>query len=321
MRPALKALAFRATLAGAALLLPALRLGDTPAWRHPSAVAQVPKASEMEAFDAAKELGTVEAWDAFLSNYPTGFHADLARAYVKKLAEPSAAPAAAVPQPAPPVTVSATRALEVGCAEQSRLRSENSNERAKIRFVNNSGTTLVIQWIDFSGRLKEYGVLQAGAEMTQETFTTHPWIAAYQEGSCRQMFLPAAGISTAELLPEGRLQRTPAPTAVAKRKPSRHKDEARDHGPTPEQSCRNAGMDYDGRACVARKKVKPVSQATIERRAARACVDMGMIYLNGKCAPRLKVERKSGEQNKNKPCPKGTYRNPYGKCQPNQTGG
>jgi hypothetical protein len=48
-----------------------------------------------------KSLGTVEAWDAFLSNYPTGFHADLARAYVKQLADqtpaPSPSPSAAVP--------------------------------------------------------------------------------------------------------------------------------------------------------------------------------------------------------------------------------
>ena len=38
-------------------------------------------------YDEAKGLGTVEAWDAFLSHYPTGFHANLARANVKKLAE------------------------------------------------------------------------------------------------------------------------------------------------------------------------------------------------------------------------------------------
>ena len=50
-----------------------------------------PADAEKDAFEAAKELGTVEAWDAFLSNYPTGFHADLARAYVKKLAEEPAA--------------------------------------------------------------------------------------------------------------------------------------------------------------------------------------------------------------------------------------
>lgn len=45
-----------------------------------------------------------------------------------------------------------------------------------------------------------------------------------------------------------------------------------------------------------------------------------MIYLNGKCAPKTKTERDAAANNKNKPCPAGTYRNPYGKCQPNETG-
>lgn len=56
--------------------------------------------SAKEAFEAAKELGTAEAWEAFLKSFPKGFYADLARAYLKKLAAggaPSspAAPAAA----------------------------------------------------------------------------------------------------------------------------------------------------------------------------------------------------------------------------------
>ncbi len=38
-----------------------------------------------EAFEEAKELGTVEAWEAFVEAYPDGFHANLARAYLKKL--------------------------------------------------------------------------------------------------------------------------------------------------------------------------------------------------------------------------------------------
>lgn len=41
--------------------------------------------SAKQAFDDAKELGTVEAWNAFLRNYPEGFYADLARAYLAKL--------------------------------------------------------------------------------------------------------------------------------------------------------------------------------------------------------------------------------------------
>ena len=41
--------------------------------------------SAKDAFEAAKELGTVEAWTAFVEAYPEGFRANLARAYLKKL--------------------------------------------------------------------------------------------------------------------------------------------------------------------------------------------------------------------------------------------
>lgn len=62
--------------------------------------------SEKEAFDAAKELGTVEAWDAYLSNFPKGFRADLARAYVKKLGGTTPTPPqdkkSETPTPPPP---------------------------------------------------------------------------------------------------------------------------------------------------------------------------------------------------------------------------
>ncbi len=65
---------------------------ELPAWRG-SALAQGSDISAKEAFDAAKELGTIEAWNAFLKSYPSGFYADLARAYAKKLAEGGEPPA------------------------------------------------------------------------------------------------------------------------------------------------------------------------------------------------------------------------------------
>jgi hypothetical protein len=67
-------LIFRLGLGLALLVMPGVA-----AWPD-AALAQSPGMSEKEAFEAAKSLGTVEAWDAFLSNYPNGFHADLARA-------------------------------------------------------------------------------------------------------------------------------------------------------------------------------------------------------------------------------------------------
>lgn len=67
----------------------------------PAQAVQPSEASVKEAFEAAKELGTLEAWDAFLANYPTGFRADLARAYIKKLDAGGAvrAPLGKPPQP------------------------------------------------------------------------------------------------------------------------------------------------------------------------------------------------------------------------------
>ena len=59
--------------------------------------------TEKEAYEAAKELGSIEAWEAFLNNFPKGFRADLARAYVKRLG--AAVPAQTTsPPPAPVVT-------------------------------------------------------------------------------------------------------------------------------------------------------------------------------------------------------------------------
>jgi hypothetical protein len=86
MLPA-RALGLRICLGLGLLVVPATAFWPCVA----SAEAAMP---EKEAFEAAKALGTVEAWNAFLSNYPSGFHADLARAYLKQLSGGTPAPAA-----------------------------------------------------------------------------------------------------------------------------------------------------------------------------------------------------------------------------------
>ncbi len=73
----------------------------TPAPTDQSAAAPDGDVSAKDAFAAAKELGTADAWNAFLASYPKGFLADLARAYLNKLgAAPSGAPAAPAAEPA-----------------------------------------------------------------------------------------------------------------------------------------------------------------------------------------------------------------------------
>jgi uncharacterized protein YecT (DUF1311 family) len=84
----------RIALAAAALSISLLALAPWPLTAVTPAAAQGNDAeiraledAEARAFEAAKELGTVDAWNAFLSNHADGFYADLARAYLKKLAE------------------------------------------------------------------------------------------------------------------------------------------------------------------------------------------------------------------------------------------
>lgn len=183
-------------------LLPSAFTGFTP----DRALAQTPDSAEAKAFEESKALGTVEAWNAYIANFPTGFHADLARAYLKQLT--AGAPLAPAPQQA---AAPAQPAVELTCDQQPTLKSRESREPAKLRFKNDSEGTIVLQWIDFNGALKEFGTLEPGAESTQDTFLTHPWIAAYGEGSCRQLFLPAPGVSLARLKPESELPKKAAP--------------------------------------------------------------------------------------------------------------
>jgi hypothetical protein len=84
--------------------------------------------TEAEAFEAAKSLGTAEAWNAFIANYPTGFRADLARAYLKQLSGQTSSPPSAPQQVATPELP----AVELTCDQQPTLKSRESNVPAKI---------------------------------------------------------------------------------------------------------------------------------------------------------------------------------------------
>lgn len=77
-------------------------------------IAETPSDAEKDAFNSAKELGTPDAWNAFLKAYPSGFHADLARAYLKKMGEGEQPSAQATnPVAKPDAKVTAKTAIRV----------------------------------------------------------------------------------------------------------------------------------------------------------------------------------------------------------------
>ena len=156
----------------------------------PAEPAAVGGDAEKEAFDSAKELGTVEGWEAFISNYPSGFHADLARAYIKKLGDtaPGAAPAA---DEASMPNVSASREVpDPPCRNRKNVRSMVSEEKTKLTFINRSGATRNIMWLDFASNAKSFGRLKNGEQIELDTFVTHPWMVTNSSGACLQIVEP-----------------------------------------------------------------------------------------------------------------------------------
>lgn len=246
-------------------------------------------AAEKEAFDAAKELGTVEAWQAFVTRYPSGFRADLARAYMKKLGEPAgaAAPATTAAAPAPTDPLPAT---EVPCAAVPKLSSATSTTTAKLVFVNATKSDRTLVWLGFDGKPKEYGKLKPGETQTQSTFVTHPWMVTDVAGTCRQVFMPGVGTTLARLEIEDAAPAS-APTVTA---------------PTPQ----------------VRKAVPKASTTTQSATSAqKSCRELGLAYRNGKCVAATKADAQRYQKQKKVGCPAGTYLNPLGVCQPNETGG
>lgn len=162
--------------------------------------------AEKEAFESAKELGTAAAWEAFLSNYASGFHADLARAYLKKLQDGDAKNAAAAPksnaQALGPVLSSISKApdsktlaeipypAQRSCDERANLRSESYATPAKITFVHYSGPSRDVYWLDYAGQGQNMITIKPGQQTTVDTFVTHPWMITDASGTCIEIVLP-----------------------------------------------------------------------------------------------------------------------------------
>jgi hypothetical protein len=150
--------------------------------------------AEKSAFDSAKELGTVDAWEAFIANYPSGFRADLARAYIKKLGASAPADISAMPN------VSASKDVpDPPCRNRGNLSSQMSDEATKLTFINRSGATRNIVWLDFASNAKSFGRLKNGEQIELDTFLTHPWMVTDSGGACLQIVMPEPGGRVVEL--------------------------------------------------------------------------------------------------------------------------
>jgi hypothetical protein len=74
--------------------------------------------------------------------------------------------------------------------KEEGLRSVHSAVEAQIRFVNQSGQTVRVYWLDYEGERKLYQTLRAGEDYDQPTYLTHPWLVAGEDGEVWEIYLP-----------------------------------------------------------------------------------------------------------------------------------
>ena len=73
---------------------------------------------------------------------------------------------------------------------ESSFRSLNSFAEAEIRFVNRSGQTVNVYWLDYTGERKYYQTLKDGELYDQPTYMTHPWLVTDENGAEWEVYLP-----------------------------------------------------------------------------------------------------------------------------------
>ena len=89
-----------------------------------------------------------------------------------------------------------------------------SEEKTKLTFINRSGATRNIMWLDFDSKAKSFGRLKNGEQIELDTFVTHPWMVTNSSGACLQIVEPDAGGRVVELEGSGE---QPAEKPVAKK--------------------------------------------------------------------------------------------------------
>lgn len=92
----------------------------------------------------------------------------------------------------------ATAAQAAGkrCPEERSLRSHDSKLNTKVTFVNPTGGSARIYWLNYQGRREFYKTLNPGESFVQDTYATHPWVVTDANEDCLEVYMPQPRPST-----------------------------------------------------------------------------------------------------------------------------
>jgi hypothetical protein len=78
-------------------------------------------------------------------------------------------------------------------AEEKGLRSADSKVETAIKFVNKSGQTIRVYWLDYDGKRQWKAALAAGDSYeSPRTFLTHPWLITDKDDNAWSIYFPDA---------------------------------------------------------------------------------------------------------------------------------
>jgi Zn-dependent protease len=89
---------------------------------------------------------------------------------------------------------------DLGCAQESDLRSGSSAEPAEITFITQSTLPFSVYWLNYQGERAFYAKVPPGQSYVQKTHVANPWVvASYPGGKCLGIFRAAPSPGTAAI--------------------------------------------------------------------------------------------------------------------------
>jgi hypothetical protein len=85
-------------------------------------------------------------------------------------------------------------------AEEKGTKSISHDVETFIKFVNKSGKTIKVYWLDYDGDRKLYQTLENGESYEQQTFLTHPWLVTDEKDNAWYVYFPDAQPRTVEVV-------------------------------------------------------------------------------------------------------------------------
>jgi von Hippel-Lindau disease tumor supressor len=89
-------------------------------------------------------------------------------------------------------------------AEEKGIKSVSHDVEATLKFVNKSGKTVKVYWLDYEGDRKLYQTLQDGESYDQPTYLTHPWVITDENDDAWYVYFPDAQPRSVEIVAPGK---------------------------------------------------------------------------------------------------------------------